>query len=124
MPHYAWTELRFGGEVEQRPASGNRFVNVVTKRNVIARGEKVTQKDVGVTDEEWQSWIDGGSVREYPLPKGADEYTSPAAVIVADLVDDDGNIDINKLIESGLAQPEAAPVEQPAAETKAVPKGA
>jgi hypothetical protein len=126
--YYAWTEIRYGGEVEQRPASGNRFINVVTKRNIVARGDKVAQKDLGVSDEEWQTLIDGGSVREYPLPEGSDDYTSPAAAVTAELVDEDGNIDVNKLVEMGLAQPQIVAEEEEApkaAGTKAeVPKGA
>lgn len=110
--HYAWTDIRNGGEVDVRKAPGGREIKVVTKRNVIARGEKVTKAGLKVSDEEWDALLEGGSVRPYPLPKGADENISPTTAILRELVDNRGEVDLNKLMELGLTVPPPASDEE------------
>lgn len=109
--HYAWSEIRFGGEVDNKKAPGGRDVKVVTKRNVVEWGSKVTQKDLGVDKDEWQHLIDTGSVRPYPPPKGANENTSPTTALMTELVDSRGEIDVNRLMEMGLTVPPPASME-------------
>ena len=103
--YYAWTDIRNGGEVDTRKAPGGREIKVVTKRNVVERGEKVTKGSLKVSDEEWEGLLAGGSVRPYPLPEGSNENISPTTAILRGLVDNRGEIDLNKLMELGLTVP-------------------
>jgi hypothetical protein len=105
---YAWTELRNGGEAERILVAGGRGERFVVKsRNIVKQGEEVSQSDLGVDDETWQSWIDGGSVRPYPMPTGTDEYTSPTQALLAQMSTGEGEVDIDKLMELGLSNPAA-----------------
>lgn len=95
---YAWSNIHHGGETEMRPRQNNMMMKVVTERNVVAHGEKVTQAELGVTDEEWEGLIDSGSVRPYPVPEGTDEYTSPHKAVMDTLVGPDGEVDVDKVM--------------------------
>lgn len=82
-PFYAWS--RFIGEREQD--SG-----IVTKW--IMEGDKVSQSDLGVSDEEWQDLVKSGAVREaeYPVPKGStdspnDHYKRQMAIAAGEEVE-------------------------------------
>lgn len=125
--YYAWSDLYGGGEVEQREAPGGRLVKVVMSRNIINRGEKVTQAQLKVEDDEWENLLAGGSVREYPIPDGADAYTSPHRAVMQALVGPDGEIDVNKVMElqniEALAVP-PTPINPPAEDAKELPVGA
>jgi len=59
--YYAWTRF----DVER-----NEW-GIATK--TINRGDTVTAKDLGVSDEEFQALVDGGSVRNYGLPEDMPE---------------------------------------------------
>lgn len=99
--HYAWSDLYNGGEsVTRRNANGSE-VRLIQSRNIINRGEEVSQGDLGVSDEEWAALIHTGSVRPYPVPDSADEYLSPHRAIIAEIVDDEGEIDVNKVMQLG-----------------------
>jgi len=105
---YAWTELRNGGEAGQIDVAGGRGQRFVIKsRNIVKQGEEVSQTDLGVDDATWQSWIDGGSVRDYPLPEGTDEYTSPSQAFLKNLSTGQGELDLDKLMAMGLSHPAA-----------------
>lgn len=120
--YYAWSDLYNGGESEKRSRANGQEMTVVLSRNVIERGQPVSQADLGVSDEEWESLVEGGSVRDYPLPDGASEYVAPSTAIVRSLVNDRGDIDVNKLMQLGLAHPPAA--NPPAEEQAEIPEGA
>lgn len=58
--------------------------NFVVERNdygqttkTITPGEAITQSAIGVSDEEWQSLIDVGAVREDPYPEDIQPNQSP-----------------------------------------------
>ena len=121
--HYAWSDLYNGGETSKRPGPGGVERTVVASRNIIARGEKVTQSGLKLDDDAWQALIDSGSVRPYPVPDGADESVSPHNAVLAQLVNDEGEIDIDKLIEMGTPSVAALstlppPINPPAEEGK------
>lgn len=96
--YYAWTDIYNGGDVEVRKSANGTERRVVSNRNIIERGSAVSQSDLGVSDEEWQVLLDGGSVRTIPVPEESDEFTSPHRAIMATIVDENGDIDVNKLL--------------------------
>jgi len=105
---YAWSDIYAGGESEKREAAGGRLVKVINKRNIIRRGEKVTQAKLGVEKEEFDALVASGSVRAYPLPEGADDMVSPSNAFLSSVLDSDGDVDINKLMDLGLQNPGVA----------------
>lgn len=104
--HYAWSDLYSGGDTRELKRPDGRTAVVVEKRNVIPRGEKVTQAQLKCSDEEWEALIDGGSIRSYPLPEEASEYLSPSAAAVQRITKG-GEIDTNVLLEMALQHPPA-----------------
>src|SRR5262245_18253016 len=106
---YAWTELRNGGKAEKITVAGGRGERfVVTERYTHPAGEEVSQSDLGgIDDATWNSWIAGGSVRNYPMPEGVDDYTSPSQAFVANISTGEGEVDLDKLMELGLTNPAA-----------------
>jgi hypothetical protein len=122
---YAWSTIHNGGESELVNRPNGLSVKVVTKRNIIEPGDKVSEGDFEEAD--WEGWVASGAVRPYPLPEGTDEYTSPHTAVLRQLVGPDGEIDVNKLIE--LQNTEAIvtvpPATNPSAEdAKELPAGA
>ncbi len=109
--YYAWSDIYAGGDSERREASGNRLIRVVTKRNIIRRGDKVTKAALNVSDEEFDALVESGSIRNYPVPDGADQYTSPSAAFLTSVLDEEGDVDVNKLLDLGLQNPPARPTE-------------
>lgn len=101
--YYAWSDLWNGGETKEVKKPGGVSHNVVSKRNIVKRGEKVTQKNLGVNDEEWEHLVESGSIRAYPVPEGANERISPTRALILDLLDNRGELDMNRLLEMGLA---------------------
>ena len=68
---YVWSDLYIGGEANELP-SGRKLIK---SRNIIARGEEVTLADIQEFDEDfdetaWDALVEGGSIRDYPLPEG------------------------------------------------------
>jgi hypothetical protein len=118
--HYAWSDIYNGGEViEVQTALGTRR-NIISQRNMVRRGEEITQDTLKSSDEEWNHWIETGTVRPYPLPEDADDFTSPTQAVLASL-SKGGEIDQNVLLELALTQPAVAVEPEPEPE---VPKGA
>jgi transcriptional regulator of nitric oxide reductase len=99
--YYAWTDIYNGGEVEVRKAANGSERKIVGKRNITERGSKVTQSGIGATDAEWENLVIGGSVRNIPVPEASDEFTSPHRAVLATIVDENGDIDVNKLLAMG-----------------------
>ena len=118
---YAWSDLHLGGESEwiETPHGGRR--KVVMQRNVVPRGEKVTKSKLGVSSDEWDVLVEGGSVRPYPLPEEADEYTSPMDAVMSRLYKG-GDLDQDVLME--LSQAGAVDINPPAEDAAEVPQGA
>lgn len=116
--YYAWSELRNGGKVDEVVSPTGATKTVVVERNTIAPGSKVKKSDF--SDEEWDALIDGGSVRPYPMPDDANEYTSPTQAVLSKL-SSGGDIDQNMILELALTQPLAA--NPPAEEGAEVPEG-
>ena len=121
--HYAWSELRNGGEVDEIRSVGNVVRTVVTKRNIVAHGAEVSQSDLGVSDEEWDHLIESGSVRSYPVPEEANDSISPARAIIAKMTDPDGNIKTDMLMELAMKHPEGFTVSE-GEEATEIPAGA
>lgn len=95
---YVWSALHNGGTTKKvkLPQGGER--DVVTKRNVVAIGEAVTQKQLDISDEDWKHLIDTGSVRPYPLPEGSNAYTSPIRAALTRATNNRGDIDPRMLL--------------------------
>jgi hypothetical protein len=122
MPkHYAWSEIRFGGKVEEvvTPLGAKR--SVVVERNVIQLGDEVSKGKLKVDDDVWDHLVESGSIRPYPLPEEADEYTSPTQAVLNRLMKGQGEIDQDMLMELALAHPPA--INPPADEAEDVPEG-
>jgi hypothetical protein len=64
--YYAWsrfrTKLNEWGQTEEE----------------VMPGDKVTQEKLGVGDEDWQAFIDGGAIREDEYPSNLPPGVSPA----------------------------------------------
>jgi hypothetical protein len=100
---FAWTDIYNGGETTEV-----RGRQIVTKRNMVAQGEAVDQAMLGVSDAEWQGLLDGGSVRDYPLPEGIGENESPNAY-VARMQAEKMELDPDTLLKMNAALEIAAP---------------
>jgi hypothetical protein len=46
-------------------------------RQILPVGEQVTQDSIGVDDETWDAWLEGGVVRASPYPKKVTPGLSP-----------------------------------------------
>lgn len=120
--YFAWSDLYNGGESEKRPRANGQEMTVVLERNIITHGSSVTQEELGVDDDEWGRLIESGVIRTYAPPEGTSEYVAPSTAMMRSLVNDTGDIDVNKLMELGLAHP---PVINPPSEAQAeIPEGA
>lgn len=102
---YAWGNLSNGGEIGEVERYDGTKKKIVLSRNIIARGESVTQAELKVSDEEWDHLIESGSVRPYPVPEEADDWLSPAQAVMDRLTKGTGEIDANLLMEMALSQP-------------------
>jgi hypothetical protein len=65
---HLWSPMRNGGEVKMVPTVTGVERAVVTSRNIIAVGEKVTKKQLDASDEQWAEYVEAGVVRDYPYP--------------------------------------------------------
>lgn len=104
---YAWSDLYYGGDVEDitLPTGGTR--RVVSKRNVIRRGESVTRTKLNLSEAEFDTLVESGSVRAYPVPDEANEYVSPHQAVLRRLYTD-GDIDPDTLLAMAPSSPSAA----------------
>ncbi len=83
---YLWSPMRNGGKFEMVPNSLGGERRVVTERNILPVGSKVSQSELKASDEQWQEWIDGGVVRNYPYPEmPAGSSDSPVDFLTAQL---------------------------------------
>ena len=126
---YVWSDLYNGGESKERKNANGSTVRIIESRNIIPRGEKITQSDLGVSDEEWDNLVSSGSIRPYPLPDGADEYTPPHRAVLEKIVNEEGDIDVDRLMNLGAPSVAALvtlpnPINPPAEEGKTLPEGA
>lgn len=116
---YAWGTIYNGGE-SQEAKDGRRLI---VKRNIIEPGTEVTKAKLGMSDEEWDEKVEGGSIRPYPLPKNMEEGESPSDAVLRGLRAGKEEIPQDKLLELALSHP--APVTAFSEEAEAeVPKGA
>lgn len=87
--YYAWSELRLGGESELVENATGVKRRIVQSRDVVQPGEKVSKADLkkrGVSDAEWDAWVEGGVVRAYPMPKMPEGSTqSPTDFVMESL---------------------------------------
>ncbi len=104
---YAWSEIRNGGDVEEISLLNGGVRTVVSRRNAVAPGEKVTKKELDCSDDEWDDLVERGVIRPYPFPEGVNEYTSPTSAILAQLAVG-GDVPADRLLELALAHPPAA----------------
>ncbi len=122
--HYAWSDIHNGGTVEHVKLPNGGTKQVVTKRNITVRGTEVTKAKLDVSDEDWDALIDGGSVRPYPLPEGANDDVSPSNAVLHKLTQGSGEIDQNMLLELALTHPPSV-YENPSSDKEAkLPVGA
>jgi hypothetical protein len=122
--HYAWSDIYNGGEVKEVEGPTGNIKKVVVNRNITPRGQEVTKAKLGVSDEDWDALIDGGSVRPYPVPEEADEYLSPTQAVLARLTKGTGEIDQDMLLELAMTQPMPInPSSEEAKEVEAKPVG-
>jgi hypothetical protein len=82
MADYAWSDIYYGGKVENVTLPNGGVKRVVVERNIAYRGDKVTKKGLGLTDDEWDNLVENGSVRSYPVPEGISDTESPASFIL------------------------------------------
>ena len=76
---YAWSRIVYGAEKDDDG-------NVIGSKSV-APGDSVSQSDLDVSDEEWQSLVDQEVVREYPFPESLqDPYLSPRQIMQEKLI--------------------------------------
>ena len=86
MAYYAWSDIRYGAEVDK---DGNK-----TADKMVKAGDTVTQKNLGVSDADWQALVDAGSVREYEYPDMPDTYQgSPVDFLREKLADVAGAVE-------------------------------
>jgi hypothetical protein len=101
---YAWSNIYYGGETEERTAPNGSTRKIVVSRNIVECGQPVSQAQLGLDDDEWAHLLEGQSVRPYPLPAGTDEHTSAHRAVMRMIVDEEGEIDPNKLMALTGAQ--------------------
>lgn len=118
--YYAWSDLYNGGKVEEVKTPTGGIKVVVVERYVTHVGESVTKAKLGVSDEEWDHLVESGSIRDYPLPKDANDLKSPSLAFM-ESISTSGEIDVNKLLELGLKHPPA--LNPPAEEAAELPEG-
>lgn len=82
---YAWTDINYGAEVDD---NGHTI-----KRHDVKAGEKVDQKKLNLSDEDWDILVNERVVRKAPLPK-VGRYQSPKRALIAQA---------NKAMEAALA---------------------
>lgn len=61
MAWYAWSEIRYGAEVE-------KDTGVILKHKSVKAGESVTAAKLGINEDAFQQLVDAGSVRSYKGP--------------------------------------------------------
>lgn len=115
---YVWSTIHNGGEVGEVESPTGQKKTVLLSRNTLDVGNEVTKAKSGLSDDEWDACLAGGSIRPYPLPDGADDYTSPTQAVISSLTNKSGEIDQNMLLELALTQP--LPENPPAEEAKEV----
>lgn len=69
----------------------------------IEPGDEISQSDLGVNDEEWQSLIDSGAVREEEYPD-IDRQTTPADYYKAN-PDEAPEVNVDETTPSEIAMP-------------------
>lgn len=79
----------------------------------IEPGDKISQSDLGVSDEEWQGLIDSGAVVE-KYPEGLDPQTPPAEYYRQNPDEAPAGVDISAAAAPSGEEPKSAePVKQP-----------
>lgn len=71
---YAWANIDFGAETVEG--------GFIASRKVAKYGEKTTQKDLGITDDEWQKLVDERVVRK-SVPPEVGQFQSPKRALIA-----------------------------------------
>ena len=115
--YYAWS--KFNTEV-------NEFGQPT---ETVMPGEEISQKDLDVSDEEWEALIESGAVstEEYPedLPDGmspAEYYRAQAAEVAAGTADDDTVEAVELRMEASAPSEEGGVVGEDEAEEKPAAK--
>jgi len=98
---YAWSTIYNGGESQE----GRDGRKIIMKRNVVEAGSEVTKSKLGVSDEEWNAWIESGTIRPYPFPKNMQDGESPASAVMRALTRGQGEVSSDMLMELALSHP-------------------
>jgi hypothetical protein len=77
---YAWSRILYGAETDD---NGN-----VLGPKAFEVNDSVSQDDTGADDEQWESWVNDGVVREVKMPEGLQDPTaSPRQLMQLKLID-------------------------------------
>jgi len=112
--YYAWSELRLGGTSELVENATGVKRKIVTSRESVMPGEKVTKADLkkrGLSDEDWEAFLAGGSVRTYPFPNMPEGSTqSPTDFVMESLrTGNREDLDPNTILSLALSGQHSVP---------------
>jgi hypothetical protein len=86
MAYYAWSPIKHGADVDK---DGN-----YVRDKLLPAGSTVTQKNLGVSDADWEAMIEAGSIREYEYPDMPDTFQgSPVDFLRQKLADVAGAVE-------------------------------
>jgi hypothetical protein len=118
MAHYAWSPIKYGTNTDK---DGN-----VTGEKVLAAGDSVDPKKLGVDQANFDALVESGAVREYAYPDMPDAYQgSPVdflreqAADVAAAVEGSGGGYFGPTAEEALMNPALVGVDEEAFEEEA-----
>lgn len=118
--YYLWSRYQNGGETEtvRTPNGGER--NVVTSRNVLPAGEKVTKAKLGVDDAGWDALVEAGVVRPYEFPEMPAGSTDSPMTFLQRKINEAATSEEERLVAAvqGITSNEATLVEEAAAVDK------
>jgi len=117
---YAWSTIYNGGKSKES-RDGRK---IIMERNIIEPGAEVSKAKLGVSDEDWDALVDGGSVRPYQLPKNLRVGESPADAVIRSLTGGQGEVSQDMLMELALAHPPGSFANAEEEEESDVPVGA
>lgn len=110
--YFAWCNIMNGGDVIEVPVPSVKGLTktVITNRNIIETGSKITKAKSGLSDEDWDRMLANGAIRTYPLPEGTDDRTSPSTAFLRQVLDERGNVDVAKMMDMGFVTAPAGSV--------------
>lgn len=81
---YAWTPILAGGESQEVRMPNGATRTVISKRNRIAVGSKVSKDDLTAEsadpDRDWEAYIESGAIRPYEFPADLDPNSTESPI--------------------------------------------